>query len=558
MSNTGRAADKETWEKTLQKSLARTPERQEKFTTTSGIEVERLYGPWDLQGFDYEKDLGFPGQYPYTRGVYPAGYRSRPWTVRPITGFQDSRATNARLRKLLTMGQTGIHFVPDLPTYRGMDSDHPLAGGEVGLGGSPFDTLVDMENLLEGIPLDRVSTSFSTWGVVLFAMYLAVAQKQGVPFHKLNGTTQNDVLLYYHSCPFFDLPLRANFKLFADLVEYTARHVPNWHPVSISGYNCREGGCSAAQEIAFALGDAIAYIEACLERGLGIDEFAPRFSFMLCAHNNFFEEIAKMRALRRMWARLVREKFGAKDPRSLMLRFHTQTSGVALTAQQPLNNVVRGTLHALAAVLGGTQSLHVSCYDEALGLPTEEAVRLSVATQNIVAHESGVADTVDPLGGSYFVESLTNQLEEKAEGILKEIESQGGMVAATLNGWVPRQKAAYAWEEQREIEERKKVVVGVNAFEGEEERSVKVLKIDPQCEKEQVERLTRIKEERDQGQVREGLARLKEACGRGENTVTATLEAVKTYASLGEIYNAYHEVFGQISAQEIAACTQFE
>jgi len=527
-------------------------ERQARFETTSGIATQRVYTIDDLEGFDSARDLGEPGEFPYTRGIHPSMYRGRLWTIRPITGFMGGPMSNSRLKGLLKMGQTGIHIVPDLPTYRGLDSDHPRARGEVGRNGVAFDSLADMEELFEGIPLDQISVSFSTWGVVLFAMLMAVAEKQGIDSGKLRGTTQNDVILYHHSCHFFDLGLRTNLKLFADLVEYTARNVPGWHPVSISGYNCREGGCSAAQEIAFALGDATAYIDAVLPTGLSVDEFVPKFSFMLCSHAHFFEEIAKMRAIRRMWARMMAERYGAKDQRTLQFKFHTQTSGVVLTAQQPMNNVIRSTLHALAGVLGGTQSMHVSCYDEAYGLPTDESIRLSVNTQNILAYESGVADAADPLGGSYYVEALTNQLEAKASAILDQIEAQGGMVAATLNGWVQKQKAAYARRLQQQIESGERVIVGVNAFRREDEPPIEsVFTIPPSFESDRIARLRKIRESRDRAAVARSLGQLEEVCRAGANTVDATLAAVKTYATLGEIYDVYRRVWGDVPREEI-------
>lgn len=527
-------------------------ERQAKFETTSGIVTQRVYTAEDLEGFDLARELGEPGEFPYTRGIHSSMYRERLWTLRPITGFMGGPMSNSRLKELLTMGQTGIHVVPDLPTYRGLDSDHPRSRGEVGRNGVAFDTLADMEELFDGIPLDQISVSFSTWGVILFAMLAAVAEKQGVPRERLRGTTQNDVILYHHSCHFFDLGLQTNLKLFADLVEYTARNVPGWHPVSISGYNCREGGCSAAQEIAFALADATAYIDAVLPRGLDVDEFVPKFSFMLCSHSHFFEEIAKMRAIRRMWARMMKERYGANNPRTLQFKFHTQTSGAALTAQQPSNNIVRSTLHALAAVLGGTQSMHVSCYDEAYGLPTDESIRLSVNTQNILAYEAGIVDAVDPLGGSYYVESLTNELEARASAILEEIEAQGGMVAATLNGWVQKQKAEYARKQQQEIDGGERVIVGVNAFRREDEPPIEsVFTIPPSFESEKIARLQRIKETRDQKAVERSLVVLAQACRADVNTFEATLEAVKTYATLGEIYDVYRRVWGDIPREEI-------
>jgi methylmalonyl-CoA mutase, N-terminal domain len=527
-------------------------ERQRDCTTTSGIKLQRVYTAEDLEGFVPERDLGEPGEFPYTRGIHPSMYRGRLWTIRPITGFMGGAMSNARLKELVKVGQTGIHVVPDLPTYLGLDSDDPRARGEVGRGGVAFDTLADMEELLDGIPLDQVSVSFTSWGVILFAMLLALAEKQGVPPRSLRGTTQNDVILYRHSCNFIDLGLRTNLKLFADLVEYTTRHIPAWYPVSISGYNTREAGCSAAEEIAFAFGDAIEYIDAVLERGFSVDEFVPRFTFMLNSHRNFFEEIAKMRAMRRMWARLMKERYGAKDPRTLQFRFHTQTSGFLLTAQQPLNNVVRATLHGLAAVLGGTQSMHLSCYDEACCLPTDESIRLSVNTQNILAYESGVAEVVDPLGGSYYVEALTNELERKAAEIMQEVEAQGGMVTATLNGWVQKRRAEYTRAVQQKVDSGEHVIVGVNAFAREDEPPMEaIFAIPPSFESEKVARLGRIKQSRNQAALKEALAGLEKTCRAGANTVEATLAAVKAYATWGEIYGIYRRVWGDTPREEI-------
>lgn len=542
---------KEKWEtEKIREALQRMPETQKEFTNTSGILIERIYTPTDVS-INYLDKLGFPGEYPYTRGVNVTGYRARPWTRRPITGFQGGEETNRRFKYLIEQGQTGLHFVFDMPTLTGYDSDHPLAEGEVGLGGMAVDSLADIEALLDGIRMDDVSVSYSHFGPVILAMLLAVAEKQKVPFNRLRGTTQNDMLMYFHSCAVFDLPLRANMKLFADVVEFATRHMPQWHTVSISGYNCREGGCSAVQEMAFALGDAIAYIEACLERGLKIDDFIHRFSFMLDAHIDFFEEICKYRAMRRMWPKILRERFGSTEPRSWQLRFHTQTSGASLTTQQPLNNIVRSTVECLAAVLGGTQSLHVSCYDEGFSVPSQQAAQVSLNTQNIIGYETGIASTMDPLGGSYYVENLTNQMEDRAWKIIDQIEEQGGMVEAALSGWVQQEKANYAKHFQREIEEKKRIIVGVNAFQSEEPLPIEIFRMPPEFEQEKIARLQKLRRDRDNNAVKRALENLIRACEREENTLLHTLEAVKTYATFGEIYQAMRQVYGEVTREEM-------
>lgn len=545
------------WEaEEVRSALKRIPERQTDFKNTSGISINRLYTPLDTS-MDYQKELGFPGQYPYTRGVDATGYRARPWTRRPITGFQSPEETNKRFKFLLKQGQTGLHFVFDMPTLTGYDSDNPLSAGEVGLGGMAIDSLADFEALLDGIRLDEVSVSYSHWGPVILAMLLAVAEKQGVPFHKLRGTTQNDVLMYYHSCHFFDLPIRANMKHFADVVEFATRNMPEWYTVSISGYNCREGGCSAVQEMAFAFGDAIAYIEVCLERGLKIDEFVQRFSFMLNGNIDFFEEICKYRTMRRMWAKILRERFGSTNPRSWQLRFHTQTSGASLTAQQPLNNIARSTIEALAAVLGGTQSLHVSCYDECFSVPSQQAAQVSLNIQNIIAYETGVSSTIDPLGGSYYVESLTNQMEDQAWKVLEKVDEHGGMLQAALSGWVQQQKADYVRQVQNEIEQKKKIIVGVNAFQSEEELPIEIFRVPPEFEQEKIIKLQKLRSERDNNAVKRALENLVTACERGENTILPTLDAVKTYATFGEIYQAMRRVYGEVTTEEMdSACVK--
>lgn len=539
------------WEnEEVAKRLKRFPELQSEFVTSSGIPIKRLYTPADA-AVKYLEDLSFPGEYPYTRGVDATGYRARQWTRRPITGFQSAEETNKRFRYLIRHGQTGLHFVFDMPTLTGYDSDHPMASGEVGLGGIAIDSLADFEDLFKGIRLDEVSVSYSHWGPVILAMFLAVAEKQGIPFRKLRGTTQNDVLMYFHSCHFFDLPIKANMKHFADLVEFAARNMPEWYTVSISGYNCREGGCSAVQEIAFAFGDAIEYINVCLERGLKIDEFAHRFSFMLNAHIEFFEEICKCRAMRRMWARILRERFKSMNPRAWQLRFHTQTSGASLTAQQPLNNIVRGTVQALAGVLGGAQSLHVSCYDECFSIPSQQAAQVSLNTQNIIAYETNVASTIDPLGGSYFVENLTNQLEEEAWKLMGKIEAQGGMLQAALSGWVQQEKADYVRRFQEDLRKKKRIIVGVNEFMSDETLPMEIFRVPEEFEKSKIAKLKKLRLSRNNDAVRAALDGLTKSCRRGDNTIPATLQAVKTYATVGEIYHAMRQVYGDVTTQEI-------
>lgn len=530
--------------------LQQYPEKKERFNTTSGITIDRLYSP-DQVTINYLSDLNLPGKYPFTRGIQPTGYRGKVWTFRPITGFGSAKDTNSRFKKLIQLGQTGLHFVFDYPTLACIGSESPLAEGEVGRDGIPMNTLADMETLLDGINLEEISTSWSSWGPVIFSMLVAVADKRGVKREKLTGTLQNDVLMYYHSCPWFDLPLKANMKLFVDVVEFAVKHMPRWNVVSISGYNIREGGCSAAQEIAFTFGDAIAYANACIERGLSPDDFLPRFSFHLCSHNDFFEEICKMRAMRRMWSKITRYRLGAKNPRSWMFRFHTQTAGSTLTMQQPYNNVIRGTVQALTAVLGGTQSLHVSCFDEAYGLPSEQAAGLSVNVQNILAHENGITSTIDPLGGSYYIEDLTTKLEENAWSILEQIDEQGGMVEAALKGWIQQEKNKYGEDLRRKIESCEQVIVGVNKFVDQNYESVIPQPISMDMEKAIKEELAELKSRRDNRQVASVLNSLRRICQEEDNVVEAVIDAVKSYATLGEIYSVFREVYGEMSSEEM-------
>ncbi|MBI2963331.1 MAG: methylmalonyl-CoA mutase [Deltaproteobacteria bacterium] len=541
---------RERWEKgPVADSLRRLPER-ENLRTWSEIPVARLYGPTGSPPDGYLERIGFPGEFPYTRGAQATGYRAKLWTRRPITGFRSAADTNRRVRELLRQGQTGLHFVFDYPTLTGYDSDEPIAEGEIGVSGIPINSLDDVRALLDGIDLDAISISYSHWGPYLLSFLLALADERGVPYEKLSGTTQNDVLMYYHSCPWWDLPLAGNLKLFVDVCEFAVRRMPLWNPVSISGYNIRDGGCTAIQEIAFTFGDAIAYLDACRERGLTVEEVAPRFSFMLCAHIDFFEEIGKMRAMRRMWARIIRDRYGSQDPRAQRFRFHAQTSGTSLTAQQPHNNIVRGAVEAMAAVLGGAQSLHVSCYDETYGLPTEEAIRVSLGTQNILGHEAGIADTVDPLGGSYFVEALTDELEKRAAALLAEIDAQGGMVRAAKSGWVMAQKHAWAARYQAEIDRGERTIVGVNDFRVAESREIQFLRPDPEAQRRQIERVRALRARRDAAAARRAWETMRDAAAAGENVVPHAIAAAKADVTLGEMFAAMRAVYGEVPAHE--------
>ncbi len=541
---------REQWEeRDVKKATARMPERS-KIQSWSGVPIKRLYTPEDIAGTSYADDIGFPGQFPFVRGVQPTGYRGKMWTRRPITGFNTARTTNERVKQLLRSGQTGLHFVFDYPTLAGYDADHPLAEGEIGVSGVPINSIEDMRLLLDGIELDRVSISYSHWGPYILSFLLALADERGVPYEKLAGTTQGDVLMYYHSCPWWDLPLRANMKLFVDVAEFAARNMPRWNPVSISGYNIRDGGCSAMQEMAFTFGDAIAYLDACVERGLRVEEVAPRLSFMLCAHIDFFEEICKMRAMRRMWARIIRDRFKCDLPQAQALRFHAQTSGVALTAQEPLNNIARGAIQALAAVIGGAQSLHVSCFDETYGLPTEQAARVSLNTQNVIAYEALAGETVDPLGGSYYVEARTNELEQQAWSLLKEIDSQGGMVNAAEAGWVREQKLAWARRYQAEVDAKERIIVGVNEFVSGEPQSICFTRPDEQAQCEQIERTRSFKRNRDPQRVGVARAELEAAASSGANVMPVAIKAAAAGVTLGEMYEAMRLVHGEVAAVE--------
>lgn len=537
------------WEETdVNKAISRFPERKEKFETNSDIEVNRLYTPLDLKDWDYEEKLGYPGQYPFTRGVQPTMYRGRLWTMRQYAGFGTAVESNKRYKYLLEQGQTGLSVAFDLPTQIGYDSDHPLAEGEIGKVGVAIDSLKDMEILFDGIPLDKVSTSMTinAPASILLAMYIAVAEKQGVSKDKLRGTIQNDILKEYIARGTYIFPPKPSMRLITNIFEYCSKEVPKWNTISISGYHIREAGANAVQEVAFTLADGIAYVEAALEAGLDVDDFAPRLSFFFNAHNNLLEEIAKFRAARRLWARIMKERFNAKNKKSMMLKFHTQTAGSALTAQQPDNNIVRVTIQALAAVLGGTQSLHTNSRDEALALPTEESVRIALRTQQILAYESGVADTIDPLAGSYYIESLTDRIEKEVMEYLEKIDELGGAVSAIEKGYIQKEIQNSAYKYQMEIEAGDRIVVGVNRFQIEEETHKDILKVDPEVERVQRENLVQLKKERNNDEVNNKLEALKEAAKDSSvNLMPYILDAVKTYATLGEICNVLREVFGE-------------
>ena len=523
-------------------------ERDVDFSTSVGP-TRRLYTPLDIADLDYERDLGSPGEYPYTRGVQPTMYRGRLWTMRQYAGYGTAEESNQRFRFLLSQGQAGLSVAFDLPTQCGYDSDHPWAEAEVGQVGVAIDSLRDMELLFDGIPLDQVSTSMTinAPAPVLVAMYMAVGEKQGVAPEQLMGTAQNDILKEYVARGTYIYPPRPSLRLAADLIAYSARQLPKFNSISISGYHIRDAGATAVQEMAFAFANAVAYIDAVTKAGVDIDEFAPRISWIFNTHSNFFEEIAKYRALRRWWARLMRERLGARDPRSWMFRTHVQTGGATLTAQQPENNVVRAALQSLASVLGGVQSLALSCYDEALAIPTEEAQRIALRTQQIIAHETGVADTVDPLAGSYYLEHLTNELEKQAQRYLDRIDDLGGAVAAIESGYMQREIQEAAVAQQWELEAGRRVVVGVNRFvEG--ERPHTIFRVNGEVARSQRERLQALKAERDSQAVAASLARLEEAARSEDNLMPAILEAVKTYATLGEISDAMREVFGEYRA----------
>ena len=541
---------KEEWqENTLAPVVKRYPEREDRFRTESGIEQDTIYFPPapDSSGFDYDRDLGYPGEYPFTRGVQPNMYRGRMWTMRQYSGYATAEESNRRYHYLLEQGQTGLSVAFDLPTQIGYDSDHPLAQGEVGKVGVPISSLRDMEALLDGIPLDKVSTSMTinATASILLCLYIAVGKKQGVPPDGLNGTIQNDILKEYIARGTYAYPPRPSMRLIVDVFKYCAQEVPRWNTISISGYHMREAGATAVQELAFTFANAIAYVQAAVDAGLDVDDFAGRLSFFFVAQNNLFEEVAKFRAARRIWANIMRERFGAKNPRSWMLRFHTQTAGVTLTAQQPDNNLIRSTVQALAAVLGGTQSLHVNSRDEALALPTEESVQLSLRTQQILAHENGVADVVDPMGGSYYVESLTNRLEEEAFHYIEKIDDIGGAIVALEQGYQIREIHESAYKHQGDVEKDKRIIVGVNRYVSETPPIGGLLKVDPELARHQIERLRQLRQDRDNAVVQKSLANLAEVARSDDNTVPVILECVESYCTLGEICSVFRDIFGE-------------
>lgn len=544
---------KKHWEETvLAKTLNRFPERKKEFVTASGTPVERLYLPKEPPS-DYLENIGFPGEFPYTRGVQPTMYRGRFWTMRQYAGFGSAVESNRRYRYLLDAGQTGLSVAFDLPTQIGYDSDHPLCAGEVGKVGVAIDSLADMELLFQGIPLDTVSTSMTinAPASVLLAMYIAVAEKQGVPSEKLKGTIQNDILKEYMARGTYIFPPVQSMRLITDIFAFCRENVPKWNTISISGYHIREAGCTAAQEVGFTIADGIAYVDAATRAGLNVDDFAPRLSFFFNSHNDLLEEVAKFRAARRVWARIMKERFKATNPKSMMLRFHTQTGGSTLTAQQPDNNIVRVAIQTLAAVMGGTQSLHTNSRDEALALPTEHAVTIALRTQQIVAHESGVTSTIDPLAGSHFVEALTDSIEEEAMNYIANIDSIGGMVKAVEEGYPQRQIQDAAYDYQRSIETGDRIVVGVNKFQKKEAPPTGLLRVNPEVEAAQRDKLTKDKASRDNGRVAASLKSLKEAARSDENLMPSILESVRCYATLGEICGVLREEFGEYQPKTV-------
>jgi len=534
------------WEETMvKKAQERMPER-DNLMTTSSVPINRLYMPQDNTSLDYKHDLGLPGEYPYTRGVQPTMYRAKPWTMRMFAGFGTAEDTNTRFKYLLKQGQTGLSTAFDMATLYGYDTDHPMAAGEFGKCGVAVSSLADMEVLFADLPLDKITTSMTinSPASVIWAMYIVNAEKRGFPMASLGGTLQNDILKEYSAQKEFLFPPEPSLRLVTDTIEFGTRHMPRWNTISISGYHIREAGATAVQELAFTIADGLAYVDAALERGLKIDEFAPRLSFFFDVHNDFFEEIAKFRAGRRIWAKLMRERYGAKDPRSWMMRCHAQTAGVSLTAQQPENNVVRTAIQALASVLGGTNSLHTNSLDEALALPTERAVLIALRTQQIIASESGVTNTVDPLGGSYFVEALTDETERVTMDYLNRIDALGGVLACIQNGFFQREIAESAYRYQQEIDTHRRTIVGVNNYVTEENIKVPTLYVDREGERAQIERLKRVRSERDQSEVKRTLDNLHRVCDGTENTMPAIIEAVKAYATLGEIMDVFRAAFG--------------
>ena len=536
------------WEGELEKVFSKKPERLKRFSTVSDTEINALYTPEDIRTQDFGRDIGFPGEPPFTRGVQPSMYRGRLWTMRMFAGLGSAKDTNRRFHHLVKAGQTGLSTAFDMPTLMGYDSDSPKARGECGKCGVAIDTLKDMEDLFEGLPIDQITTSMTINppASVIWAMYIAMAENRGIDRKVLGGTIQNDMLKEFVAQKTFMCPPEPSVRIITDTVEFGTKEVPRWNTISISGYHIREAGSTAVQELAFTLADGIAYTEKALERGLDVDDFAPRFSFFFNSHLDFFEEIAKFRAARRMWAKIMQERFKAKDPRSWWLRFHTQTAGCSLTAQQPYNNVVRTALQALAAVMGGTQSLHTNSLDEVLAIPTEEAATIALRTQQIIAEESGVANTIDPLGGSYFVEAFTNRMEEEAFDIINKIDEMGGMLSAIEKNYPQLEIADAAYHYQKQIDNREKIVVGVNKHVIEDEEiPVEVLEIDEELEKIQIEKTRRVKEQRDNAKVARCLERVTEACAGKENVMESLIDAAKEYATVQELCDVYRKVFGE-------------
>jgi methylmalonyl-CoA mutase N-terminal domain/subunit len=538
---------KEWEEKKLEPTLSRFPERKKEFVTSYEDEMERLYTPLDIENLDYIKDLGFPGEYPFTRGVQPTMYRGKLWTMRQYAGFGSAEESNKRYKYLLEQGQTGLSIAFDLPTQIGFDSDDPMSEGEVGKVGVAIDSLKDMEILFDGIPLDKVSVSMTinSTAMILLAMLMAIAKKQGVPYEKLRGTIQNDILKEYIARGTYIFPPKESMKLIVDIFDYGSKNLPKFNLISISGYHIREAGANAVQEIAFTLADGIAYVEAAIKAGLDPNEFGRNLSFFFNAHNNFLEEIAKFRAARKLWARIMKERFGVTDEDAMKLKFHTQTAGSTLTAQQPLNNIIRVTIQALAAVLGGTQSLHTNSYDEALGLPTEQSVTVALRTQQIIAHEIGVSETVDPLAGSFAIEKLTLDIEKEAQKYLEKIDEIGGMAKAIEDGYPQKEILNSAYKTQKRIENKEQIIVGVNEYNSDKKEKIDILKVDEEQEEKQIEKLKNLKKQRDTTKVEQSLNRLKKAAINEENLFPYVIECVENYSTIGEITKILKEVYGE-------------
>jgi methylmalonyl-CoA mutase, N-terminal domain len=544
---------KEKWEQgPLQKTLSRAPERRPQFTSISGMPVERLYTPVEVTGVDYNQDLGYPGEFPFTRGVQPTMYRGRFWTMRQYAGFGNAKESNERYRYLLEQGQTGLSVAFDLPTQAGYDSDHPLSMGEVGKVGVAIDSLDDMRVLFDQIPVEKVTTSMTinAPATVLLAMYLAIAEEQGVSYDKLGGTVQNDVLKEIICRGQYIYPPKPSMRLTVDLIDYCQKHVPKWNTISISGYHIREAGSTAAQEMAFTIADGIAYVQACMERGMAVDSFGPRLSFFFNSFTNVLEEVAKFRAGRRYWARIAKERFGAKDPRSMMMRYHVQTGGVTLTAQQPLNNIVRVALQAYAAAMGGCQSLHTNSYDEALCLPTQDAVTVALRTQQVVAEESGATDTIDPLAGCYFVEDMTDKIEAEIDAYIKKIDTMGGTLAAIEQGYIQKEIQNSSYRFQKEIESNERIYVGINKYTMEEAPPTNLLRVDMKVGEVEVQKLKQLRSKRDPVQWKKALDHLREISQTNENVMPAVIAAVKAMATVGEICDVWREIFGEYRPKE--------